>query len=593
MKRVLTFVLAMLMCVVLFVGCGGSEGNESNNASVNEGVNNGAFSTEDVKYFDANNDAVYRIVRPQNDEGAGALAGVLFKNIKQKIGATLKNVSDTEDGNDIYEILVGNTNRTETETAKQYLLTNLDGRYNDYIVCTIGKKIVIYSRSEKGMQEACDYFVANFVSANGVKGGIFYTHAADGDFVAATINGVKLGAFTIVKQRYNESYVTVQQVEKANELFVEKTGYMLEMVDDNVVATDYEIIIGDANREGVVAHTNTDEYSVVISGKKVYLNGGSPSARAMAVNEFAKMITSGPVTDGNSVKNASYSLNLANYDTSNFYTKTWYDDFDEPVGKHVTGIDLTKWAFSTEGASAGHNGRNCKRAKTDDMLFVANGMLNFFATYDDKSYYGFKIYTKNMMLYHYGILEMSAILPHGDAFWVALWGGSDKNHSNAAYNSEINVVEMFGNSTGFASNLHGWVNDNNIGYYETKWKPLGYGTHWSFDGNQYGNDKKYYLTEGKFNDDMHTFSYVWDEDICGFACDGNLFFSINPNDQELWKETFDDPMHVILSQATGFASRQSCAPDDDISWEETNNFQIDYVHIYQLDKDSHYITYLK
>ena len=46
----------MLMCVVLFVGCGGSEGNESSNASVNEGVNNGVFSTEDVKYFDANNE---------------------------------------------------------------------------------------------------------------------------------------------------------------------------------------------------------------------------------------------------------------------------------------------------------------------------------------------------------------------------------------------------------------------------------------------------------------------------------------------------------------------------------------------------------
>ncbi len=592
MKKTLALIFALVLCFGLFAGCSSDDGDTASNTSSTP-TTDSIFSLDDVKLIDANGESVYRIIRPEGDESITSCTSYLFKQIKQNLGINIKNSADSEDGTDAYEILVGETNRPETAKAKDYLLNNVSGRYKDYIICTIGKKIVIYSRSNEAIQDACEYFVQNFVKTEGVKGGIVYTYATEGDFVDAMINGVKLGNFVFIKQRYNESYVTQQQIEQANELIVNKTGYKLNIVEDHNAAADYEIIIGNANRDGVETITNRDEYSIKISGKKVYLNGGSPQAKAMAVSEFAKMISAGPVTDSNSVSGASFEQTVSGYDKSKFYTVAWNDDFDYVDG-HETGIDLTKWAFSTEGASQGHNGRNSKRAKTADMIFVENGMLNFFATYDAQSYYGFKLYTKNIMTYRYGILEMSAILPDSGSnsgFWISLWANSHDPDNPAAFMTEVNVCEMFGNSASEASNLHGWLKSNQQEYYDSYWAPQGVTEHWSLDGS-HSNEKKYYCPEGKFNDGLHTFAYVWDENMCGFACDGNLYFSVDLNDNELWKETFTQHIHLILSQATGFAQQASCPPDDDPVWNTTNNFQIDYVHIYQLQDGKSEIRYL-
>ncbi len=582
MKKAITLFLVLVLCLGVLAGCGGNEkGGDS--ASVGA-ANDGIFSTADVKYVDANGESVYRIVRAEG--GDSTIAGYVFKQFKSSVGANIKNVSDAEDGNDVYEILVGDTNRPETAKAKQYLFEKVGGRFGDYIICTIGKKIVIYSRSDDALMEGCKYFGENYCKPEGVKGGIKYTYAMQGNFVDAKINGVGLGQFVFVKQRYNESYITQNQIDEANKLLINKTGYKLEIVEDHNDATDYEIIIGDCKRNGVHKIEDRNTYSIVISGKKVYLNGGSPSAKAMAVSEFAKLVTAGAVTDADSVQNASYTTAVAGYDASKWYSVTWADDFDYVEG-HETGIDFSKWAFSTEGASEGHNGRNSKRAKTQDKLYVADGMLNFYACFDDESYYGFKLQTKNMMTFKYGVLEMSAILPdsgNNSGFWISLWANSYDPDNPAAYMTEVNVVEMFGNSTSEASNLHGWLKSN-------KQDP-GHGNHWSLDGS-HSNQKKYYCPEGKFNDGLHTFAYIWDENTCAFACDGNVYFSVDLNDEEIWKETLTQHIHIILSQATGFASQASCPADDDPVWNTTNNFQVDYVHIYQKNDGVSEIRYLQ
>ncbi len=585
MKRTLALIFVLVMCLSLFVGCGGDSGdNKTDTNSNSTDANDGIFSTADVKFTDENGESVYNIIRPEKDTEVNSKAAYLYKQIKSILGVNIKNVADSADGTDTYEILVGETNRPETAKAKDYLIKNVSGRYNDYIICTIGKKIVIYSRSYDALQDACEYFVENYVKAEGVKDGIKYTYATEGDFVDAKINGVSLGAFVFVKQRYNESYITQNQIEEANEYIVNKTGFKLSIVEDHNAATDYEIIIGDCKRDGVQKIEDRNTYSIVISGKKVYLNGGSPSAKAMAVSEFAKIVAAGAVTDANSVQNASYSTTAAGYDASRWYSVTWGDDFDYVEG-HETGIDFSKWAFSGEGASEGHNGRNSKRAKTADKLYVQDGMLNFYACYDDQSYYGFKLQTKNMMTFKYGVLEMSALLPDSGSnsgFWISLWANSYDPDNPAAYMTEVNVCEMFGNSSSEASNLHGWLKSNRHDYYAEKWKDQGYSDHWSLDSS-HSSQKKYYCPEGKFNDGFHTFTYIWDENYCGFACDGNVYFSVDLNEQEIWKETFTQHIHIILSQATGFASQSSCPADDDPVWNTTNNFLVDYVHVYQKD----------
>ncbi|MBO5913214.1 MAG: family 16 glycosylhydrolase, partial [Clostridia bacterium] len=572
MKRTLAIIFVFVLCLGLFVGCGSDENKPTDGAASNT-ANDGIFSTADVKMVDENGESVYQIIRPDGDDDLNMKAAYLYKQIKNKLNINLKNVSDTNDGTDKYEILIGHTNRPESAQARQYLIETAGGRVDDFIVCTIGKKIVIDAMSLEALQAACDYFANNFAKAEGVKGGIKYINVTKGEFIDVSINGAKLGGYVFVKPRFNIGYLVQNSIEEANKLLTEKTGYALQIVEDHNAAVDYEVIVGNAKRDGVTAIANKDEYSIIISGKKVYLNGGSTAATAMAVSEFAKMLCAGAVTDKNSVQNASYTQAVAGYDKSTYYTTAWADDFDEPVGDHETGVDLTKWNWGTD-SSEGMNGRTSVRSQKAEHLHVKDGMLNFYAAYDDQNYYGFKLVTKERMTFRYGILEMSAILPHsnGSGFWISLWANSPNRIDDAnpsAFFTEVNGVEMFGNSGSEASNLHGWLKGDGKAIYDEIWAPNGLETHWSLDG-KYSTYKRYSCPEGRFNDRLHTFTYMWDENTSKFACDGNVYFELDHNEQPHYKECFTQPIYLILSQATCFARQLSGPADDDPVWQESN-----------------------
>lgn len=583
MKRILAVVFVLVLCLGLFVGCNSDK--KDNNSSVD--LDDGIFSTADVKYTDANGEVVYRIIRGEGNGDVNLKAAYLFKKIKEKLGLSSKNVDDTQDGTDYYEILVGRTNRTESKQARDYLIASTGGRMNDFIICTIGKKIVIDGMNSNALQAACEYFAENFLKAEGIAGGIKYINVTKGAFTDTAINGAKIGNFCFVKPRFNLPYIVQNSIEEANKLLGEKNGYCLDIVEDHQAAADYEIVVSGAKRDGVEEILDKNQYSIKISGKKVYLNGGSPAANAMAVSEFAKMLTAGAVTDANSVS-GNYSDAITNYDTSNYYTLSWGDDFDEIHDGHETGIDLSKWRFGTDSAQ-GHNDRMSVRSQSREHLYVSDGMLNFFAAYDEQKYYGFKLVTNGIMRFRYGILEMSAILPHGDAFWISLWANSTNGideYSQSDFFTEVNVVEMFGNSGSEASNLHGWLKNGQREIYNDVWAPQGVDEHWSLDG-KYSTYKKYSCPDGKFNDGLHTFTYIWDENTSKFACDGNVYFELDHNEQPHYKETFTQPIYLILSQATCFASGSGRnMPDDDPRWTESNNFQIDYVHVYQYQDGS-------
>ena len=590
MKRTIALIVALLMCLGLFMGCSGDDTASTGSSSA--GTSDGIFSTEDVK-FTNDGDNTYTIIRPADDDNAAKKAAYLFKQIKEKIGVNMKNIDDKADGSDAYEILIGNTNRNESKQAMDYLVENAGGRVNDFIICTIGKKIVINAMNDDGLQKACEHFVNNFIKAEGVKGGIKHLNVTQGNFAEASINGVKLGNFVFVKPRFNTGYIVQHGIEEANKLLIEKTGYVLRIVEDHNEASEYEVIVGNAKRDGVAEVTNADEYTIKVSGKKVYLNGGSPAATAMAVSEFAKLLISGAVTDQSSTS-GYYSQTINSYDKSTYYYPTWADDFDAPADGHETGVDLTKWKWGTD-AAPGHNGRTSVRSQSAEHLFVSDGKLNFYAAYDDQYYYGFKLVTSGKMNFRYGILEMSAILPHGDAFWISLWANSLQqvdDISPSAFFTEVNVVEMFGNSGSEASNLHGWLKGGQREVYNELWAPQGLAEHWSLDG-KYSAYKKYSCPDGRFNNGLHTFTYIWDENTSKFACDGNVYFELDHNEQPHYKQTFTQPIYLILSQATCFASGSGRNMADDApEWTTTNNFQIDYVHIYQKDDGQHLMNIL-
>ncbi len=579
MKKILSLFLVLVLGLGLLAGCGSKGKGDTNNptASADEGI----FSTADVKYFNENNESVYRIIRPADFEFDTAQAAIVFKNAKAALGVNLKNTDDAADGTDVYEILVGNTNRPETAKAKDYLVASAGGHREDYIIASIGKKIVIYGMSDDALKNGVDYFCKNLIKTEGVSGGIKHVNKTDGDFKAVTVNNVSLAYFKVIRPHYNLSHIVQMQIDELCKSAKETYAYELNYYEDAYVTEgDYEIVIGNSNRANAPTVANTDEYVITVSGKKVYLNGGSIGATAMAVSEFTKMMANGNLTDKSSVS-GNYTTAVASYDKSKYYTRVWGDDFEGDS------VDPTLWYHVPESqySSSGMNGRTSVRSTDPAHVFVADGKFTINAGYDDQYYYGGMLMTDRTMLYKYGYLEMSAILPDGDGLWTSLWldsrwhGFDEQTEAGVYYDHEIDVNECFGKSSVVQANCHKWPTP--LGEQE-KYE------HTSLDTAELSNAKRRQAKDGgNFNNEFHTFGLLWNEEVMAFTCDGEIYFSYKINETVEDLDGFHTMAYVRLSAAIGYANnpRGVVLDDADEKWTTTNKFIVDYVHLYQLNDD--------
>lgn len=575
MKRALSLILIMALSLGLLVGCGGDK-KDSGKTDGQNAVDDGIFSTATVRFADENKEAVYTFVRAESlSADTSAKAMEIFSALKNDLGINkMKNVSDTSsDGTDAYEILVGHTNRSESAQALDYLRSLNNGRSRDYIICTIGKKIVVNAFAESALEEAVDYFVKNYVKDT-IDNGLKYTYLTTGDFADVKINGTHLGRFKIVRPEYNFSYLSQMQIDALIKTAETDHAYLLDYCNDTETAVDYEIIVGTAEREGVEGIGGYDDYKITVKGNKIYLNGGSPQATAMAVSEFTKMLEKGNITDADSVS-GNYAQTIDSYDKSTYYTLSWGDDFEG------TEIDTTKWVVVPDGPynQQGMNGRRSIRTNDTQYVYVKDGYFHIDASYTENEYIGGMIYTYKTMVYKYGYLEMSAILPHGEGFWTALWVDSRghnfplEEENGLLYGSEIDVNECFGNASVVAGNVHKWPTE------------LGEATdyaHTSLD-DAYGNEKKYALESGEnFNNEFHTFGLLWDEDEHTFICDGNAYFTYKNNETTEDRDGLHIHSFLRLSAAIGFETQGVIEPDDSAAWITTNQLIADYVYVYQL-----------
>lgn len=579
MKKVLSLILVLVLAIGLLVGCGSDKVKDE--SAVDSTNVDGLISTADVNFV-ANGEAVYRIVRPDGDSSTGTAAQCIFKHIKSKFGVTIRNISDATADEDSYEILLGLTNRSESKQALAYLDNKTGARYNDYVICTIGKKICIYAENPEALESAAEYFVNTYAVSKTVKGGIAYTKATEGDFESLKVNGVEVGKFDFIRPHYNSSWLTECEIEQAIETIYAKTGYKMQFKHDALSEpSDYEIIVGNADREGVEAVADYDQFKITFKGKKIYINGGSAHATAMGVSEFVKLLKE-TMTDADSII-GSYETTIASYDKTKNYYKTWGDDFDG------TEVDTSKWWLVGEERhySQGQNGMMSLRSDDPERTYVKDGKFTTSAATDGEFYYGGMLRTEGIMNYKYGYAEISALIPHGDSFWTAWWTFSDDEKSvlypdkPALSLPEIDIFECFGNSNFYAANCHGWVTDTgrrNYGFEQT-----------SLDAD-YPNEKKYQCPDNgvKLGDGFHTYGFLWDNTKMGFVCDGNLYFTYDTTTTEQDVETFNHSMYFIFSLATAFAnSPGGPVTQNPEEWANTNKLSLDWINLYQKDDGLH------
>ncbi len=590
--RILSLAVALLMLMSLFSACGKKSEDADDTAS-------SVLSAADVTFIDRDGESFYRVVRPESTKSGDAEfdgAADIFKAIKSTCGVNPKNISDDQKA-DCPEILVGNTNRPESAKGLELLLEQTHGYYTEYIICTIGDDIVINAFSDEALKEAVKYFVDNCISTETITGGINYCFSDDSSYSTLELFGkTNLFGIEIVRPIYNVSYLTQHETDALVELVKNKTGYWLNVKNDNVASnngnktdgsgtltqstpSECEIIIGDANRDGVNTITDNDSYEIRIEENRIYLNGGSPYATALAVTVFTEMlINNSKITADMSVINGDYNQDVAKYSTADYYRPTWLEGFD---GNE---LNRANWKIQLDTLTVqGYQNANGKDQYRGSSVYknnyVKDGVFYIAGIETDTAYYGGMIDTRGLMEYQYGLLEISTMHPKGIGFWTALWTGTesapqslagitgaDLTHARA-FGQETDIDECYGEGTYSMGNTFAW--------------PSAYAKQaFGIEDPIHVQNRIYATDDRGFWMDFHTFGFEWiDNTHVRFTCDGNVFAD-QMFETEGEKNAYSHSAYLRLSMACGSGNHGTPTTDPD-EWQNTNKLLVDYVNIYQ------------
>ena len=578
MKRILSLVMVLLLSFALLAGCGGSEDATSSQAA-DAGAD--GFSTAKVNYIAEDGSSVYRIIRPDNDSTMFKQADIVFDAMKEILGFYAKKVSDLTEDSGLYEILVGGTNRAESQQAIDYLISAGEGKYEDYIICTIGKKIVINGMNDEATVKAVDYFIKNFIKKEGIDGGIKYIHKTEGSFTNITINGVPIQKFTVIRDKSSRSWLVQEEFRKVQKAVCEKAGYYLPLKNDKDTAeAEYEIHIGNTVRTAKPQEDYSyNDWEIAVNDKKVYIAGGSTYAVQVAVTEFGKMLKTGAVTNANSTC-GNYYETVSGYDSSVYYALRWQEEFDyEAISPTASGWTVDPISVNTQTKTDEKTGETHRRFGTSflvtdaDTSMVTNGnfimralkMEDATITYDSSQGGGtdgllYKhqggYHSGSLMRFNFGYLELRARIPDGKGVCSSFWLGCNNG-------LEIDIFESLAMAHTLRANIHYWKSEAD-------------GGHTSLDGVVDGPDRQYVLpaSEGTLFDDYHTIGLYWNWDGIRFYCDGVMYYEDKVDEFHVGKM-----MEIIGGFNVGWYGRTP--PSDEVAF--PLEYHADYFRLYQID----------
>ncbi len=223
--RISSVIIAFLLASVL-ISC-----NDTANNNVEDNVSS---SLDLVK----NGETAFTIIRPElygNDANIDQMKAIR-DSFKEKTGIRMNMDVDwvkigQEPDPEKYEILIGNTNRPESQKALEGL------KYNDYVVKIEGNKIVLNGYSPEAQQEAVDYFI-NEILSDIEKGTDFaftsdynHVHKAEYPMDAVTFAGEEIYPYSIVLPADGDLLKT-EFAYKLQQLLADKTGYYLSVVKE-------------------------------------------------------------------------------------------------------------------------------------------------------------------------------------------------------------------------------------------------------------------------------------------------------------------------------------------------------------------------
>ncbi len=260
-----------------------------------------------------------------------------------------------------YEILVGVTNRAETEDALKAI------KYNDFIITVSGKRAVILGGNDQKTVEAVQYFIDNFLTDGSLVLDSQSTYHQKGtyEFENATLMGVKLSDYTIVCAN---TYKSIAQI-VAGELG-ERCGAILNVVNDGAEPVQNEIIIGSSKRGNVKTYSTDSDYSVTADGGKIYIGGRNASAVGCGCRDLLTLIKK---AEGKDVAASAININYTLPDR-----QAYIDDISLLAMPWAIYMDTPEWMLDFEEKTAAMrdvDGRLMSCLHRGDMVYFPENSI--------------------------------------------------------------------------------------------------------------------------------------------------------------------------------------------------------------------------
>lgn len=558
--------------------------------------------------IDENGRFVYTIVRGEEsssviEEGTKTIRTALRTVFDCKVTTIKDSVSEPLK----YEILVGNTNRPESEKALKILNDSRENNNYDFIVTVINEKICIQAITDGMVSTACDWFVQTFCKDSQswqlLKNGYEFLYQPDIKVVTCKVADKNLGLFTIVKP-VDFTYIVGNEVDRLMK-FYKNNGFDMKYIEEIDAEEEYELLVGDTSREASKSViVEGDNYVIKVVGKKLVVKGGSELATYRAMKHLVDLVeaakngeefnwTDGYVINGKyeATEESVYTLNFNDeFETSAIDLSVWGDynsQESRPVNSSLGG---TTYLVSPKNTSSGYTEKVGSEFPYK-LAYQADGSLRLAGMkIGAKDFACATASTYHSMLFKYGILEARVKMPEAPLA-TALWlngagiGGLRTRYGDLRRScmTEIDIYETFGSTTSFASNIHRWwTNVGDDGQTTSN-------AHNSMDGvlryNTEGNNKTLKFDTkrygGDLTDDFHTYSMYWDEECIKFAFDGKVYVTYNYTDE------MSVSVHKMLTYI--IISAQMCEAGYGSSFKEGVHpeyaeVMLDYIRIYQTDE---------
>ena len=342
MKKILLIFAAALAVLLCFTACDRENPQDLPDcSSVSDSTSDTTGSLPEALNIVTGGATKYKVIRPENcskqvtDAAVALRLGIMKTYDLSEMTITTDFESRDDDPADRYEyeILVGSTNREQSILALGSI------KYNDFVICVDGTRVVIAGNNDEKTAEAVDYFLSNYLGDNtlSLPADLSYVSTAEYPAAGVTLLGQPVSAYRVV---YKSSYKSM--AETVVSTLGASCGDVMSMNSDAANATSNEIVIGTTRRGSSGKTFGADDFALTVKDGSIFIEGGSDYAVGSGCRYLLNLVSSSSGDLSQSALSYSYTLpdrqvyigdisKLAMHWDIEFDTPDWMTDFEEKV----------------------------------------------------------------------------------------------------------------------------------------------------------------------------------------------------------------------------------------------------------------------